>query len=103
MLIAFPNPQRRQSPSERRGAKRAGDAKAPPGNGAQGTIGKRTGMILGRETDDVNDHYVFHNVRALPRPAGSQTRPKMFLSMPSHPHRLTRDPSPTLPTPTGAR
>jgi len=42
-------------------------------------------MILGRETDDVNDHYVFHNVRALPRPAGSQTRPKMFLSMPS-PH-----------------
>lgn len=85
MLIAFPNPQRRQSPSERRGAKRAGDAKAPPGNGAQGTIGKRTGMILGRETDDVNDHYVFHNVRALPRPAGSQTRPKMFLSTPSRP------------------
>lgn len=86
MLIAVPNPQRRQSPSERRGAKRAGDAtKAPPGNGAQGTIGKRTGMILGRETDDVNDHYVFHNVRALPRPAGSQTRPKMFLSTPSRP------------------
>ena len=89
ILIANRLPQSatsQQSPSERRGAKRAGDAtKAPPGNGAQGTIGKRTGMILGRETDDVNDHYVFHNVRALPRPAGSQTRPKMFLSMPS-PH-----------------
>jgi len=88
ILIANRLPQSatsQQSPSERRGAKRAGDAKAPPGNGAQGTIGKRTGMILGRETDDVNDHYVFHNVRPLPRPAGPQTRPKMFLSTPS-PH-----------------
>ena len=43
-------------------------------------------MILGRETPDVNDHYVFHNVRASPprppRPSDSQMRPKNKMSSP---------------------
>ena len=68
-----PLPPPRQSPS------RASEPRGPPSppraaNGAQATIGRRTGMILGRETPDVNDHYVFHHVRASPpRPRAPPT------------------------------
>ena len=31
-------------------------------------------MILGRETPDVNDHYVFHHVRASPAPSPAPLR-----------------------------
>ena len=61
-----PHPPPRQSPSERRPEPKRPAKPAAGGNGAQATIGRRTGMILGRETPDVNDHYVFHNVRASP-------------------------------------